>query len=209
MFYILLLTGLYTTIKLALTAGVISLTIGTFMGLISSERLRYARAQKLIGTYVFLFRSIPLYVQALIMYFVIPDIVTLSFSPFIAGALALGLCSAAYVTEIVCTTINALPVDMWESGYLVGFTCAQTIRYIIFPQAGIIALPLLINEWESLLKSTSVLSAIGVLELTKAGMNIVAHTMQPIPVYLSIACIYLILSACTAGIKYLTLRYAP
>jgi His/Glu/Gln/Arg/opine family amino acid ABC transporter permease subunit len=204
----LLLNGLLTTLKLAAVAGLISLTIGLTFGITSSDRFTFFFAQKLIGIYVFIFRSIPLYVQALLAYFVLPDLLSFSLSPFMAGSIALGICSGAYTTEIIRSAINAIGIEMWESGYLVGFSLRSTIWYIIYPQARTIASPLLLNEWEALLKSTSVLSTIGVLELTKVGMNIVAHTMQPVPIYLTIAAIYLLLSATTTSIKYLVQRYS-
>ena|ERR1700722_5770612 len=191
----LLAQGLFMTIKLLLGASCISFTVGTLLGTLSSQRLNLSVARACIAIYVFITRGIPVYVQVLIGYFVIPDLLGISLSPFIAAICALGICSSGYVTEIVRGGINSIALGQWDAAYTLGYSQIQTIRYIILPQMLANALPSLSNEIEALLKSTAILSVIGLAELTKMASNIVARYMIPVPVYITIAGLYLVLSA--------------
>ncbi len=178
-----------------LVAGSISLVIGTCLGIASSQRIGSKFTIIFIRIYSFITRGIPAYVQILIGYFVIPSITGLDISGFTAATCALGICASGYVTEIVRGGINAIPQGQWDSSHTLGFSLPTTIRYIILPQALKIMMPSLIGEYEQLVKSTSLLAAIGVTELTRAGMNIISRELNPLPVYCTIACFYLIFSA--------------
>jgi ABC-type amino acid transport system permease subunit len=146
----------------------------------------------------FILRGVPFYVQLLIAYFVLPNIVGINVSAFSAALLSLGLCSASYVSQIVRGGINAIPFGQWEAAKVLGCSTTDTVRYIVIPQMLKIVLPALIGECDQLLKSTSIVSAIGVLELTGAGRNIIAQEMNPLTIYTVLAIIYLIISALLA-----------
>lgn len=190
----LLKTGLMTTILLSLSALVISLSIGIPFGILSTQQFFIAWLYKCIRVYVITLRAIPVYIQLLLVYFVLPDLLGINVSGFFAAILALGLCSSAYVTEIVRSSISALPQSQWDAGFVLGYTRTQSLGYTIMPQALKIMAPMLTNELESLIKSTAIVSTIGVLELTRMGTNIVARSMKPIPVYCTIAVLYLLVS---------------
>lgn len=191
----LLLKGLGMTIFLWLCSALVGFSIGIPLGIINSERLKSPVIASLISKYVFLVRSIPLYIHLLIAYFVLPDLLHISLSSGCAAVLALGICSSGYVAEIIRSGINAVPSGQWHACYVLGYSRWQSLRYAILPQVFYTVLPSLFNELESLIKSTSIFSAIGVVELTKVGINIVARTMDPIPVYILLACLYIVLSA--------------
>jgi polar amino acid transport system permease protein len=140
-------------------------------------------------------KGVPAYVQILVAYFVIPHLLGITVSGFFAASLALDLCSSGYVTEIIRSQIDALPQGQWDACYALGYPLPSMIQHIILPQALKNALPALLGELEQLLKSTSLLATIGVTELTRAGMNIVSRELNPLPVYLMLASIYLLLSA--------------
>jgi polar amino acid transport system permease protein len=125
----------------------------------------------------------------------LPDLIGINISAFTAAIMALGICSSGYVTEIVRGGINSIAVGQWEAAYTLGYTQGQTVRYIIVPRMLRIVLPALSNELEALLKSTAILSTIGWMELTKVGTTLVARYMIPMPAYVTIACLYLLLSA--------------
>lgn len=191
----LFLKGLLMTIKLWISSASISLLVGVCLGILNSAQLQNRLGSLLISSYVFVLRGVPLYVQVLIVYFVLPDLIGINLSPFLAAVIALGLCSSAYTAEIVRCGVNAIPKGQWDACFVLGYTTLQTLRAIIIPQMVRNILPALVNELELLIKGTAILSTIGVLELTKVGTNIVARYMNPIPIYLAVACFYLAISA--------------
>ena len=189
-----LLKGSLITIGAWLIAGAISLTIGTFLGIISCRYLSLSRWNA-IRIYVFIAKGIPAYVQILIAYFVIPAVLGINIPGFIAAVGALAFCSSGYVTEIVRSGINTIPLGQWDACFALGYPIRATLSRVILPQVFKNILPALLGELEQLLKSTSLLATIGITELTRAGMNIISRELNPIPIYLLIACIYLAFSA--------------
>lgn len=191
----LLMQGLAMTIKLWICATGLSLSLGTLLGILRCQQLRSNGIATLLDGCTFVIRGVPIYVQLLISYFVLPDLIGINFPIFFAATLTLGLCSAAYVSQIVRGGINAIPVGQWEAAYVLGYSRSQTVRWIIVPQMIRNILPALVGEFDQLLKSTSIVSSIGLLELTRAGMNIVAREMNPLTIYLTLALLYLMLSS--------------
>lgn len=190
----LLLQGAAMTIKLWLCTACISMVVGAMFGIICSRRFWFRVVSPTISGFTFIFRAIPFYVSLLLVYFVLPEVIGFSFSAFSAGIISLGLCSSSYVCNIVRAGINSIPDGQWEAAYVLGFSRSSMLRYIILPQMMRNILPAFINELESILKSTSIISSIGVLELTRMGMNIVSREMNPLTIYCSIAIIYLLFS---------------
>ena len=146
----------------------------------------------------------------MIVYFVLPDLIGCNFDPFAASVLALGISSSGYMTQIIRGGLNAIPMCQWEGAHILGYTTLQSLRSIILPQVFREVLPAINNEVESLLKSTVIVSSIGLLELTRMGMNIVSREMDPVPIYLMVALFYLGLSSlitCIARSLEKRLRY--
>ncbi len=200
-------SGLFMTLFIWMCAALISCGIGLLLGIASSNRMRFIWISRCIYGYVFILRAIPAYVQVLIVYFVLPEILSINLSAPLAAIIALGFCSSAYTAEIIRSGINAIPAGQWEAAQVTGFNRLQTLQFIVLPQVMTIIVPMLANELESLLKSTAIVSTIGVVELTRTGSNIIARYFNPIPIYLAVACLYVLLSACIAGIiKLVTLK---
>ena len=197
----LLAQGTYISILCWLSSGIASLLIGTFCAIISSKYGTCKNASRIISCYTFVAKGVPVYVQILIAYFVLPSLLGINLSPFVAGVLALAFCSGGYVTTIIRSGINAIPLGQWQAAYVLGYSNMQTMQRIILPQALRIILPTLFGEFEQLLKSSSLLATIGILELTRSGMNIISRELNPMPVYLTVAAIYLIFSALLAGLQ--------
>jgi His/Glu/Gln/Arg/opine family amino acid ABC transporter permease subunit len=194
----LLMQGALKTLHIWLTALIIGLIGGTTIGVLRCNRLRSKWLSPILDVTTFIIRGIPFYVQLLIIYFVVPDMLNINLSATAASCVTLGICSMGYVSQIIYAGMNAIPVGQWEAAAALGYQKYQTARYIIMPQMARIVLPPLIGEFDQLLKSTAIVSAIGVLELTGAARNIIARDMHTITIYMTLALIYLFFSSLLA-----------
>ncbi len=190
----LLMQGALVTMTLAAGATFIGLVLGLVMGIASCKKLAVPGIKHAIKGYVLLMQGTPVFVQVLLFYYALPDLLGLNLSPFSAGMIALGLNAAAYNAEIIRGGINAIPSGQWDAAYSLGYSSRATLTAIILPQAARIVLPSLTNELAVLIKETAVISVIGVLELTKVGMNLNAHVLDPLMIYGIIALIYLVMT---------------
>jgi His/Glu/Gln/Arg/opine family amino acid ABC transporter permease subunit len=191
----LLLQGISVTILAWLVTAICSLIIGLLLGILSCNKISSKTSFAIIKVYTFISKGIPAYVQILIAYFLIPSLIGINIPGFIAACGALAFCSSGYLTEIVRSGINSVAQGQWDACQALGYPISKTLKRIILPQAFKNILPALFGEFEQLLKSTSLLATIGIAELTRTGMNIISRELNPVSVYLTIACIYLLLSA--------------
>lgn len=182
------------TVQITLLSGLISLFLGTFFGAVLCRRLRIKGFSNFVEHITFILRAIPFYVQLVIAYFVIPDIFQFNMEAYAASIFSLGLCSSGYVAQVIRSSLNTIQDEQWDTAYSLGYSTKTTLRYIIAPQVIYNALPPLSNELEALLKSTAILSSIGVLELTRIGMNIVSRELEPLTIYGTLALFYVALS---------------
>jgi len=189
-----LMRGMLVTLQLWAGAAVMGLSIGLLLGIVSCRKLRIPGVSILLNSITFVVRAIPFYVQLLIMYFVFPELIGINVTQNSAGILALGICSAAYSAQIVKVGINNISDGQWDAAQIVGLSKVLTLRYIIMPQMLNNVLPALLNELEHLLKSTAVISSIGVIELTRSGMNIISRGGDPIIMYGLVALLYFVCS---------------
>ena len=143
--------------------------------------------------YVDIMRGLPLIVLAFFIYFGIPQLTGLKFSASVAGILTLSLNATAYVAEIIRGGIQAVDVGQVEAGRSLGLTNGVTMRKIVLPQAAKISLPSLINQFVITLKDTSILSVIGLVELTQTGKIIIARTYQSGNMWVIVGLMYIIL----------------
>ena len=192
--YPLLMRGMLMTIEVLCGSAAISFSVGTVFGIFLCERLKVPLLSSLIEGVAFVYRAVPFYVQLLIVYFVLPDVVGFNLEPFEASVISLGMCSSGYVAQIVRGGMNGIPAAQWEAAFSLGYTTRQSLRQVILPQMLRTVLPAFNNEFDALLKSTAVVSSIGMLELTRMGMNLVSREMNPVPIYLTVAFFYLCLS---------------
>lgn len=199
------MVGLQNTLLISVAALAIGLIIGTLMATIklipSSEKLPVKVLKKIVDAYVALFRGTPIVVQLLIMYFVALPLIGLArVPPLIVAMIAFGLNSGAYVSEMVRGGILSVDKGQMEAGRTLGLTYVQTMKLIILPQAIKNIVPMIGNEFIALIKETSVVSFIAVIDLTKAFKQIGDATYEYIIPYLMLALCYLIL---VLGITYL------
>jgi His/Glu/Gln/Arg/opine family amino acid ABC transporter permease subunit len=190
----LLSKGALMTVQMLLAAGALSIPIGSLLGILTCRKLSGRILTPLITSATFVLRAVPFYVQLLIVYFVLPEVLNINIEAFTAAILALGACSAGYVSQVVRCGINSIPQEQWEAALTLGYSTVNSLRYIILPQMLRNVLPALTNELDALLKSTAILSSIGLLELTRMGMNIVSREMEPLVIYLTVAAFYVAIS---------------
>lgn len=191
----LLIKGAWMTLQILLISGSIGLCLGTMLGILTCYRLRARFIAPFLEVAAFVVRAIPFYVQLLLVYFVLPDILNINLEAYTASVIALGICSSGYVAQIIRCGINSIPSEQWESAWTLGYSTMASLRYVILPQMIRNILPALTNELDALLKSTAILSSIGLLELTRMGMNIVSREMEPLTIYLAVAAFYVLISA--------------
>lgn len=191
----LLFRGAIMTLKLWGVAGCISVVTGTVTGILRTQKIRTPIISSVCDVVTFLLRGIPFYVQLLLAYFILPELLNIDLSPFIAATLALGLCSGAYISQIVKSGLNAIPSGEWDAAYVLGYNRTQALHSLMVPRAFRLIIPALLGELDQLLKSTSIISTLGIFELTNAARNIVERDLQPLPIYAAVAVIYLLMSA--------------
>jgi His/Glu/Gln/Arg/opine family amino acid ABC transporter permease subunit len=190
----LIVQGTFVTVAAWLCSAFLSFSVGILLGLFSSRQLSPRWVQWLLRMYAFVAKGIPAYVQILIAYFLLPSLFGVSVPGFVAAVCALAFCSSGYVFEIVRAGVHTIPKGQWDACYVLGYSKKDAIMRIIAPQVLTAMLPAFIGELEQLLKSTSLFATIGVTELTRTGMNIISRELNPVPVYILIACLYLIFS---------------
>ncbi|MCS3459273.1 amino acid ABC transporter permease [Aeromonas rivuli] len=197
--------GIWVTIKLSLVAGIFAILLGTLAGL---ARLSPNPAlRNLAGCYVELIRGTPLLVQIFIVYFFIGTVLNLD--RFTAGVAALAVFTGAYVAEIVRAGIDSIHKGQMEAGRSLGLTSAQTMRYIILPQAFKRVLPPLAGQFINLIKDSSLVSVISITDLTKAGREVVSSTFSPFEVWFTVALLYLVLTGTLSFlVRRLEVKYA-
>ncbi|MDO9361138.1 MAG: amino acid ABC transporter permease [Polaromonas sp.] len=149
---------------------------------------------RLANVWVELFRNIPLLVQIFIWYFVVPKIFPAmqQVPGFLLVVFALGFFTSARIAEQVRAGVQALPRGQRYAGMAMGFTTAQTYRYVILPMAFRIILPPLTSESMNLLKNSSVAFAVSIAELTMFAMQAQEETSRGVEVYLAVTVLYAI-----------------
>lgn len=186
----LLLEGLKMTIILSVVSIAIALVLGTIFGLMRVSRAIWLRA---IGTaFVDIFRGTPLLVQAFFIYFGIPSALGFQMSALTAGIITLSLNAGAYMTEIVRGGILSVDKGQMEAARSLGIGYLPTMRKVILPQAIRTMIPSYINQFVITLKDTSILSVIGIAELTQTGRIIIAGNYKSFEMWLIIGIIYFI-----------------
>jgi cystine transport system permease protein len=188
----LMLKGAAWTLLLAVASVFFGAIIGTFVAI--TRLAKVPGLSQFAALYVSCMRGTPLLVQLFVIYFGLPSI-GIQFDPISAGILGLSLNVGAYLSETLRGAINGVEHGQWNAARSLGLTQAQTLRYVIGPQALRLAVPSLSNSLISLIKDTSLVSVIAVGELMLATKEVIATTFQPFPLYLAAAGIYWAMSA--------------
>ena len=191
--YEFIFNGLKTTLIITAFAVLIGIVLGFIIAMIRSTHDRTGKMKILNAickVYLTVIRGTPAMVQLLIMYYVV--FAVHDPGKMITAIIAFGLNSAAYVAEIVRSGIMSIDQGQFEAGTSLGFTYRQTMLLIILPQAFKNVLPALVNEFIVLIKETSIIGYIGMMDLTKGAMLIQSRTYNAFMPLLAAAAIYLI-----------------
>ena len=184
--------GIQMTVFLSITALMLGLIIGTIM---CSLRLsNNVVLCSLTKVYVSIFRGVPMIVQLMISYYCLP-LIGINTPALPTAIVCVGLCSSAYVTEILRGGFQSLSPGQKESAMMVGLNWLQIIVFIELPQVVRLTIPALINEAIILVKASSLISVIGLAELTRVTQNLAASNFQPFEFYLTAALVYFILNS--------------
>ena len=189
--YLMFLEGLGMTLLIALCATLIGVVIGALIAIVKTihkQTHKMGLLNAICEVYTTVIRGTPIVVQLLIMY----NIIFVSSTNAVAvGIIGFGINSGAYVAEIIRAGINAVDIGQTEAGRSLGLSGGVTMRAIVLPQAIKNVLPAIGNEFISLLKETSVIGFLGVIDLTRAAQRVISRTMDAYFPYISIALIYL------------------
>lgn len=200
-----LLKGTKATIQASTLAILIGLVIGTIVGI---GRVIPSKPINLIAWfYVYIIRGTPLLVQLFVIYFGLPSL-GIELEAFTAGVIGLGINSGGYVAEIVRGGIESVPKGQIEAARVLGLNYLQTMWYIILPQAIRNMLPALGNEFVTLVKESSLLSTLAIVELTMVGQQIRSVTFASFEVFITVALIYLVLTtAVSTLVRYIERKW--
>ena len=188
-----ILSGLKNTIIITFFAVLLGIFLGFVIAIVRSTHDKTGKLKILnviCRVYLTVIRGTPTVIQLLIMNFVVFG--SVSVNEILVGSLAFGINSGAYVAEIVRSGIMSIDQGQTEAGRSLGLNFTQTMRLIIIPQAFKNVLPALVNEFIVLIKETSIIGYIGMMDLTKGAMLIQSRTYNAFMPLLAAAAIYLI-----------------
>ena len=186
-----LLSGLTTTIYISIISIVISILIGLLIAIPSLSKNKFLTYLN-IG-YVEIVRAIPLLVLILWIYYGLPIMTGISFSPFVSGIIALSISESAFQAEIFRAGINSIKKAQWEAGSSLGLGFFRKLRLVILPQAVKNILPAIGNQFVYVLKMSSLVSIIGIGDLTRKANELVVTTYRPLEIYTFLILEYLFL----------------
>ena len=185
-----LFKGALYTVQVSILAIAVGLVLGWLFGVAAVSGVTILRV--ITFGYVQFIRGTPLLVQIFLIYFGLPAL-GINVPAYWSGVIALGLNSGGFQAEIVRAGIESIDRGQSEAARSIGMSRFQTLIFILVPQAVRRVIPPLTNELITLVKSSSLLSAIAALELTHAGQLIIARTFAPFEIYAAVALIYLLI----------------
>ena len=186
-----LLSGFTTTIFISIVSISLSIVLGLIVAIPSLAKNKFLTYLN-IG-YVEIVRAIPLLVLILWIYYGLPIMTGISFSPFVSGIIALTISESAFQAEIFRAGINSIRKPQWEAGSSLGLGFFKKLRFVILPQAVRNILPAIGNQFVYVLKMSSLVSIIGIGDLTRKANELVVTTYRPLEIYTFLILEYLIL----------------
>jgi polar amino acid transport system permease protein len=190
---------LFQASLMTLAVSAAGLAIGFVVALfVCAARLSAARGWRIAGTvYVRVFRGVPLLVQLLLAYYFLPSI-GINAPPVVAAISAVSLCTAAYIAEILRGGFATLPPGQTEAAMMLGMSPLDRLLRVQIPQIVRSTAPSLVNEMVLLIKASSLISVVGVAEVTRTAQNIAASTYQPVEAYAAAGLIYFLICGALA-----------
>ncbi len=206
----LIANGIIVTIGMSVAAQSLGVVLGLFAALGQMSRRRVIRAA--VGTYVTYFRGTPMLVQLALIYFGAASLGIYGFPSlhlgpltvlgvFQAGAIGLGLNEGAFMAEIIRAGIISVDSGQVEAAHSIGMTHGQTMRWIVLPQAVRVIIPPLGNEFNSMIKATTLVVTIGGVELFNAYEQINGVIFEPTELFLAVSFYYLAMTMIWSAIQ--------
>ena len=183
-------------LKITIQIGVAGFILATFISVIVGccrSRKMPKIMEIILAIYVEIFRGTPLLVQLFFVYYGMPSL-GFKIPPIAAAVITMGLNSGSYLSENVRASIMAVDKGQYEAAHMLGYNSFQTNIHIILPQAMRIAIPSFMNGFSSIIKETSIVSVLPVIELTKLGNQVYARTYHPFEIYILLGVIYFVLT---------------
>jgi glutamine transport system permease protein len=200
-----LISGLYNTVLMSLTAIVISIVVGLVIALPGLSKNRYFRG--INRFYVEIVRAVPILVLILWVYYGMPQLAGIAIGVFWAGVVALAVSDSAFEAEIFRAGIQSVDKGQYEAAHSISLNYTDTMRYVILPQAIRRVLPALGNQLVYMLKMSSLVSVIGMQELTRKANELVVTEYRPLEIYTILVLEYLVLILIvSAGVRWLERR---
>jgi His/Glu/Gln/Arg/opine family amino acid ABC transporter permease subunit len=185
------LWGAGVTIVVSLLGALFGMVVGLALVFLRDAKWRPVRF--LAHLYISFVRGTPLLVQIFLVYYALPGLTGIDLAPFTAGVLALSLNSGAFASEIFRAGLSQIPAGQYEAADALGLHRAVTWFKIILPQVIRIVLPPLVNEFTLLVKASTLLSVITVVDLTRTAQNIMNTTYRPVEAFLMAAAFYFVI----------------
>jgi His/Glu/Gln/Arg/opine family amino acid ABC transporter permease subunit len=186
-----LISGITITIYISVISIILAMIIGLFVALPSLSNNKFLSYFNI--AYVEIVRAIPLLVLILWIYYGLPIMTGISFSPFVSGVVALTISESAFQAEIFRAGINSVNKGQYEVANSLGMNFWKKMRLVILPQAIKVVLPALGNQFVYVLKMSSLVSIIGIADLTRKANELVVTTYRPLEIYTFLILEYLIL----------------
>lgn len=199
-FFPVLLKGSLITVELTF----ISMILGSILGLlITFTKISKNNVLKAIGSfYTWFFRGTPLLMQLFVIYYGLPQI-GIKLEPFTAAVIGLTLNISAYIAEVIRGAIESIDKCQWEAAATEGMNYWQTVFIIILPQSYKRMIPSMTNEFIALIKDTSLVSTIAMVDLMRTAQQMVSTTFKPLEIFFIAAILYLTMTTVfTTVFKY-------
>lgn len=176
------------TLQVGIGAFILAVVIAIIVGTLRTKRLPKV-INFLLGVYVEFFRGTPLLIQLFVVYYGLPSF-GIKVPAMAASIMTIGINSGAYLSEAVRASILAIDKGQYEAASVLGYNSVQTTVHIILPQALRIVIPSFMNGFSSMVKETSLISVLPIIEMTKLGNQIYAKTYHPFEIYITLAIVY-------------------
>jgi His/Glu/Gln/Arg/opine family amino acid ABC transporter permease subunit len=188
--WLFILKGLGITLFLCICSIGLGSIFGIIQGVMRTSKIKMV--SYLAWTYVYFIRGTPLLMQLFLVYYGLPIILGYSIPAFSTALIGLSLYTTAYIGEIVKAGLQSVDIGQREASKALGMTSAHEFIHIVFPQTLTIIVPNAVGFFIALIKDSSLVSAIGFMELTRSSRFVIARTFQPFTVYIIVALIYFI-----------------
>lgn len=197
--------GISYTVLVTLVCSATGLFVGLFVACL--RRLNFAWLRRVIDSYTYIFRGVPVLVLLFMVYFGLPG-VGFKVPPLMAMALSLGLVASAYLAEVFRGAFNSVDPAEIVAAEAMGMSRIQVLFYIEIPQMLRFSVPGMVNEFTTVLKYSPFAYTVGIPEITKQAMTLTATTLRGIEVYLAVGILYFaIYRFCLIGVQLLSKRY--